>query len=85
MGYTRPSQPLKSPTTLTRRALGAHTANEQPRTPSTSRRVRAEAVVEPVVVALGEEVQVEFAQDGSEGIRVGVLGLVAGASVMRRR
>ena len=40
--------------------------------------VRAELVVEAVVIALGEEVQVEFAQDRPEGIRVGLDGLVAG-------
>ena len=30
IGCTRPSQPLKSPTTLTRWALGAHTAKCTP-------------------------------------------------------
>ena len=34
MGCTRPSQRLKSPTTLTRSALGAHTAKRVPSTPS---------------------------------------------------
>ena len=34
MRWRRPSQLLKAPTTLTRRALGAHTANSTPATPS---------------------------------------------------
>ena len=36
IGWTRPSQLLKLPTTLTRRALGAQTAKCTPRTPLTS-------------------------------------------------
>ena len=35
--WTRPSQPLKSPTTLTERAFGAQTEKEVPATPSSSR------------------------------------------------
>ena len=34
MMWRRPSQVLKAPTTLTRRALGAQTANSTPGTPS---------------------------------------------------
>ena len=37
MGWSRPSQELKSPTTRTPRALGAHTANAVPATPSWTR------------------------------------------------
>ena len=37
MGWQRPSQWLKGPTTLTRRALGAQTAKVTPGTPSTTR------------------------------------------------
>src|SRR5262245_37502320 len=37
IGWQRPSQSLKSPTTLTRCALGAHTAKLVPATPSTAR------------------------------------------------
>ena len=36
MGWTRPSQKLKSPTTETALAAGAQTANAVPRTPSSS-------------------------------------------------
>ena len=37
IGCSRPSQPLKSPTTLTERAFGAQTAKETPAMPSTTR------------------------------------------------
>ena len=37
IGIRRPSQALKSPTTLTRRAFGAHTAKLTPATPSITR------------------------------------------------
>ena len=33
IGWRRPSQPLKSPTTLTRIAFGAHTVKPTPATP----------------------------------------------------
>ena len=57
----RPSQELKSPTTLTARAAGAHTANAVPGTPSVLADVRAEHVVELLVAALADQVQVELA------------------------
>ena len=37
IGFSRPSQPLKSPTTLTEAAFGAQTANATPATPFSSR------------------------------------------------
>ena len=37
IGWSRPSQPLKSPTTLAEAAVGAHTVNAVPATPSTLR------------------------------------------------
>ena len=51
-------QPLKSPTTDTAAALGAKTPKETPDAPSTVARMRAEALPEPDVGALVEEVEV---------------------------
>jgi hypothetical protein len=54
----RPSHPLKSPTTLTRCALGAQTA------------MGAELLPGPRVSALGEQVQVEVAEQPAVAVRV---------------
>ena len=73
IGWQRPSQPLKSPTTLTRLALGAHTAKVTPSISVDARRVGAELFVDAVVRALAEQVQVIAGQRGGEP--VGVLDL----------
>jgi hypothetical protein len=49
---------LKLPTTETRAAAGAHTANDTPATPPRSRTVRAQFLVDAVFVALVEKVEV---------------------------
>ena len=51
IGFCRVSQPLKSPTTLTTRAFGAHTAKRVPVTPSTVSQMRAKSVVRLVIRA----------------------------------
>ena len=61
---------MKSPTTLTARAAGAHTAKAVPVTLSCSRDVRAEPVVELLVAALADQVLVEFADRGQERVRI---------------
>ena len=66
----RPSQPQKSPTTLTRRAFGAQTAKLTPATPSIVADVRAELLPEPPVRSLVEEVQVDVAERRQEAVRV---------------
>ena len=95
IGCSRPSQLLKSPTTLTARAFGAQTANAVPATPSTSRHVRAEPLVQLLVPALAGEVEVELAERRQErvrvverervAVRVGDLELVARAAASRPR
>ena len=67
----RPSQELKSPTTLTARAAGAHTANAVPVHALMLDDVGAEPLVELLVAALADQVQVELAERRRE--RVGVL------------
>ena len=81
-GAARPSHELKSPTTLTARADGAQTANAVPYgSPSTLADVGAEPLVELLVAALADQVQVELAERRQE--RVGVLDreLAVGAVV----
>ena len=70
IGWYRPSQWLKLPTTETREAAGAQTAKETPATPPRSRAVGAELFVDPVLVALVEEVQVLVAERGQEAVRI---------------
>ena len=65
-----PSQKLKSPTTLTRRAFGAHTTKATPSTPSMTQRMRAKLVVETQMLAFAEEMEVEVGQNGREAIGV---------------
>ena len=67
IGCARPSQKLKSPTSLTPRAFGAQTANAVP----VSRRPRAERAPELLVPALADQVQVDLAERGQ--VPVGVV------------
>jgi hypothetical protein len=73
MACRRPSQRLNGPTTLTRSAFGAHTAKRVPSSPSRVTGMRAELVVDAVVIALAEQVQVEVRQ-----LRREVVGVVTG-------
>ena len=65
-----PSQTLKSPTTPTARADGAHTANAVPATPSTSRTCAPSTSPSSLVAALADQVQVELAERRQERVRV---------------
>ena len=67
---TRPSQPLKSPITLTRSALGAQTAKCTPVVEPIRDAVRAELLEDPKVPALAEQVEIEIAEDTSVPIRI---------------
>ena len=77
IGCARPSQRLKSPITLTRSALGAHTAKTTPRGAAVVDDVRAELLIRAEVVALVEKLQVQVAQDGQEAVRVATLAGLA--------
>ena len=68
--WTRPSQRLKSPTTLTPRALGAHTANDTPRMPRHLAHVRAELVVGAIVLLLAPQMKIEIAERRHERVRI---------------
>jgi len=70
IGWRRPSHPLKSPTTLTRLALGAHTAKTTPGTPARRREVRAQPLPAALVGPLAEEVEVELPEHLVEGVRI---------------
>ena len=66
---TRPSQPLKSPITLTRSAFGAHTAKCTPVVvPGDA--VRAELLERAVVRALAEQVQIEIGEHAAVAVRI---------------
>ena len=82
IGCARPSQPLKSPITLTRSALGAHTAKTTPCGAAVLDDVRAELLIGAEVVALVEKLQVQVAQDGQKAVRVAAL---AGLAVLVQR
>ena len=71
IGWRRPSQWLKSPTTLTCPAFGAHTAKQTPFNTRMLDRARAELLIEPEVGALTEEMQIKVCKDGR--IAVGIL------------
>ena len=58
----RPSQALKSPTTLTALALGAQTAKRDALDPFMGDPVRAELLIAGEMVALGQQMQVEVAE-----------------------
>ena len=70
IGCRRPSQPLKSPTTLTERAAGAQTANDVPTNALDLANVRAQRLVQLLVTTLPRKMQVELADRGLEAIRV---------------
>ena len=59
MTWAPPSQRLNGPTTLTRSAFGAHTANRVRGAAPSSRGMRTELVVNPLVLALAEQIQIE--------------------------
>ena len=75
MGASLPLQPLNSPIRLTPLALGAQTANDTPVDHAVGRGERAgmgaKHLPEPFVAALGEQMQVDFAQGGQEAVGVG--------------
>lgn len=85
IGWTWPSQPLKSPTTRTALARGAHTANDVPRTvprgPGYSCTRAPRTVQSLLVPALADEVQVDLAEGGREPVGVVLDVLVAVAPV----
>ena len=66
MGWRRPSQPFQSPTTLTRRALGAHTTKRTPLHPLVADGMRAEPLEEAIVGALAEQVQIVVVRVGGK-------------------
>ena len=70
MGCVRPSQKLKSPTTLTRCALGAHTAKCTPRTPAIFAHMCAQFFVVLVVRAFAEKIKVVVGEQWRERVRV---------------
>ena len=57
-----PFQPLKSPTTLTPRACGAQTANDDAFGAAHFRDVRAELFIDLFVAAFAEKMQVDLAE-----------------------
>ena len=67
---TRPSQPLKSPITLTRSAFGAHTAKCTPVVVPDGDAVRAELLERAVVRAFAEQVQIEIGEHAAVAIRI---------------
>ena len=77
MGWRRASQALKSPTTATRRALGAQTAKRTPATPSKVMALAPKTIGQLEMAAFVEQMQVELAEQQAEGI--GILGLLDGA------
>ena len=66
IGWQRPSQPLKSPTTLTRWAFGAQTAKCTPSEAPIRIGMGAELLVNAGVIALAEKIQIEIADDAAE-------------------
>ena len=67
---SRPSQPLKSPTTETPAAVGAQTANATPLHAVVVDGVRAQPLPQPLVPALAREVEVQLPERGQEAVRV---------------
>ena len=74
IGWRRPSQLLKSPTTETRRAFGAQTAKRTPGTPSTIIACAPRQFARSRCLPSDEQIDVEFAQQRPE--RIGVFGLL---------
>ena len=77
IGCTRPSHPLKSPTTLTRSAFGAHTAKCTPVVGAEADAVRAELLERPVVRAFAEQMQIEVGEHAAVAVRIVDLDLMA--------
>ena len=75
IGCTRPSHPLKSPTTLTRRALGAHTAKCTPGGTPCVDRPRAQPIERAHVRAFGKQMLIEIGEHRAVAIRIVELGL----------
>ena len=78
MGCRRPSHSLKSPTTLTRSAFGAHTMKPTPDAVD-YHRMCAQLFIEAQVPALGDQVHVDLAQDRGKPV-----GVVDGAAFPAR-
>ena len=70
IGFIRPSQLLKSPTTRTDRAFGAQTANDVPVTALMHADMRAEVPPEALVPALAQQVQIQLAHRRPEAVRI---------------
>ena len=73
IAFRRPSHELKSPTTLIARAAGAHTANAVPVTVwvgSNLAHVRAELLVELLVAALADQMEVQLTDRRRERVRI---------------
>ena len=70
IGWTRPSHPLKSPMTLTRSALGAHTAKCTPVVDADRDAMRAELLEGAVVRPFAEQMQIEVGQHAAVAIRI---------------
>ncbi len=68
---------MKLPTTLTRWALGAHTANDTPANSLDFHHVRAQLFVRLVVRALAQQVKVEVRKHGRKSVGVFKLKLIA--------
>ncbi len=77
----RPSHPLKSPTTLTRRALGAHTAKCTPGRTPCDHRPGPEAIERSDVRALGKEVLIERGQHRTVAVGIVDLDRLAAAAL----
>ena len=73
MACRRPSQWLKSPTTLTRWAFRRPDGEAGARHAVNHAQLGAELLVNAVFVALAEEIQIRLAQRGQKGIRIAPL------------
>ena len=73
IGKMRPSQAQKSPTTLTRRAFGAHTAKLTPCDAVDRPRMRAELLPELAMRAFVEEMKVDVAERREKAVWVAAL------------
>ena len=73
IGWTRPSHPLKSPMTLTRSALGAHTAKCTPVAAPRWIRCASSFLERAVERSFGKEMEIEIGQDAA--VAVGIVEL----------
>ena len=86
IGWTRPSQPLKSPTTLTRSARSAPTRRSaRPAVAPTLDQVRAQLLVRAMLRPLAEQVQVEVGEDAAVAVRIVDLARVSAVRTSMRR